>query len=110
MIRAERLFAKIEDAAEMQFSVNVIALRFAEQAKIVDGGGNTRVAWRKSLLANFERAFIERFCLGVFAFVAVKLCEVIQSDGQVGMLRPKRLFLDRNCARVQLFSILVAVH
>ncbi len=50
--------------------------------------------WPKRLLQNAEGALVKRLGLGVLALGLVQHGEVVEDDGDIGMLRPERLLPD----------------
>src|SRR5438128_305394 len=60
--------------------------------------------------ADFERALMERFRLGIVAHVSIKHRQIVEAPTGVGMFRAQRFFADFERALIERFRLGVFAH
>ena len=82
--------------------------RSVQRRQVVEDRGHVGMVRAERLLADRQRALVERLGLGVAALVVVQRRQVVQRCGVVGMVRAQRLLADRQRALVERLGLGVA--
>jgi hypothetical protein len=95
MFPAQRFFAGSDGAKEQRLGFGCMANLGQQPCKVVEARRGIGMVRAMHLLADRERALVQRPCLSEVALGLKEESEVVEALGRAGMLAAEHLFVDR---------------